>query len=204
MPNISVADYEEIAKQANVIRTQGEEVNAQMISAYNEVTNMHNSWYGIRYNKLVQGFNEMNPLIREMTTLVVGEIPFALETIANNYSQVDSGSNVTSANNTAPEKISDIPVSNDVGMRFITGEVEAIKKSVINYFKQATDKMNEIEGTYGSITWESEAAASFKERFTKLKGEIVNSFQEIEKNFTELMAQALADMEAAENANTVK
>ena len=110
MARIMNVDYEAIPGKAQQMRSQGEELNTELTTAYQSITDMHNAWYGKRYNELVKSFNNIIPQINEMLQLVVGDIPFALETVANNYSQADKGSNVTSANNTAPKKISNFTI----------------------------------------------------------------------------------------------
>lgn len=203
MAQIKNVDYEAMPGQASQMRSLGQELNSELTTAYTNITNMHNVWYGIRYNALVKEFNNVIPQINELLTLVVGEIPFALETIANNYAQADKGANVTSAQNTAPNKISDIPVINDVGMRFITADVESIQNQVVSNLDKAKEKMNAIEGVYGQIDWQSEASDAFKSTFTRLKGEITTSFENIKSQFTKLMTQTQEDVQAAESSNTV-
>lgn len=204
MARIMNVDYEAIPGQAQQMRSLGQELNSELTTAYQSIADMHNAWYGKRYNELVKSFNNIVPQINELLQLVVGEIPFALETVANNYSQADKGANVTGANNTAPAKISNLTVSNDVGMKFLTSEVSATQSKVSSNFKNAKEKMNSIESAYSQIQWESEAAESFKARFQKLKGEIVSAFEEIESQFTQLMNQAQEDIQSAETANTVQ
>lgn len=203
MAQIKNVDYEAMPGQASQMRSLGQELNSELTTAYSNITNMHNVWYGIRYNALVKEFNNVIPQINELLNLVVGEIPFALETIANNYAQADKGANVTSAQNTAPNKISDIPIINDVGMRFITADVESIQSQVVSNLDKATEKMNAIEGVYGQIDWQSEASDAFKSTFTRLKGEIITSFGNIKTQFTKLMTQTQEDVQAAESSNTV-
>lgn len=202
MAKIMNVDYEAIPGQAKQIRGTAKQLNAEMTKAYNSVQEMHNSWYGNRYNELVKAFNEMIPQLNDMLTLVVTEIPFALETIANNYSQADKGANVTAASNEAPNKIANIPVSNDVGMRFITSEVASTQSQVSTNFNTARDQMNKIESIYGTISWSSEAADAFRTKFTKLKSNIVSSFENIDSQFKKLMLQAQQDVENAETSNT--
>lgn len=202
MAKIMNVDYEAIPGQAKQIRGTAKQLNAEMTKAYNSVQEMHNSWYGNRYNELVKAFNEMIPQLNDMLTLVVTEIPFALETIANNYSQADKGANVTAASNEAPNKIANIPVSNDVGMRFITSEVASTQSQVSTNFNTARDQMNKIESIYGTISWSSEAADAFRTKFTKLKSNIVSSFENIDSQFKKLMLQAQQDVDNAETSNT--
>ena len=202
MAKIMNVDYEAIPGQAKQIRGTAKQLNAEMTKAYNSVQEMHNSWYGNRYNELVKAFNEMIPQLNDMLTLVVTEIPFALETIANNYSQADKGANVTAASNEAPNKIANIPVSNDVGMRFITSEVASTQSQVSTNFNTARDQMNKIESIYGTISWSSEAADAFRTKFTKLKSNIVSSFENIDSQFKKLMLQDQQDVENAETSNT--
>lgn len=204
MAKIMNVDYEAIPAQAKQIRTYGQELNNELTTAYKSIADMHNSWYGKRYNSLVKEFNNLTTQLNELLELVVGEIPFALETIANNYSQADRGSNATSAAKTAPKKISNISLSNDVGMKFLTSEVSNVQKSVSNNFQKARDKMNTIETAYAKIKWQSEASEAFKAKFQKLKNNIVKAFEDINSQFTALMNQTIQDIQATENANTVK
>ena len=165
---------------------------------------MHNSWYGIRYNELVKDFNELVPQVNDLLKLVVTDIPFAIETIANNYAQADKGQNVTSAEETAANKIENLPIINDVGMRFMTGEVSNTQRAVSEKFESAKELMNRIESEYNRVDWQSEASESFKARFAQLKSDILASFDNINNQFTKLMTQTQQDIEATEKANTVQ
>lgn len=204
MANITNVDYEAIPHQAQEMRTLGFDLNKELTTAYQSVTNMHTNWYGKRYNELVKSFNELIPKIDSLLQIVVGEIPFALETIANNYSRADQGFNVTSATNTAPNKIPEIAMSNDVGMKFITGEVEQVKANVSTNFKNSESKMDSIESVYKKIQWKSEASEAFYIKFTKLKADIIVAFENIDTQFTKLMNETLTDIQNTENANTVQ
>ena len=172
--------------------------------AYQKITDMHAVWYGIRYNSLVKEFNKIIPQINDLLNLVVGEIPFALETIANNYAQADKGANVTSAQKTQPNRIMDIAIRSDIGMRFITGEVEQIQTQVTSNLNDAKAKMDAIEATYAQIQWQSEASDAFRSTFTRLKSQIVASFENIKSQFTKLMTQTQQDIQSAETSNTVQ
>ncbi len=204
MANIQNVDYEALPGKAGQMRSHGQELNNKLTDVYQKVTDMHNVWYGERYNSLVKEFNHIIPQLNELLDLVVGEIPFALETIANNYSQADKGANVTSAQKTAPNKIADIAIHNDVGMRFLTGDVESIQNQVVSNLDIAKSKMDEIESVYGQIQWRSEASDAFRSTFTRLKSEIVESFENIKSQFTKLMTQTQQDIQSAETSNTVQ
>lgn len=203
MANIQNVDYEALPGQAGQMRSYGQELNNELKTAYTNIENMHNVWYGQRYNALVKEFNKIIPQINELLDLVVGDVPFALETIANNYAQADKGANVTSAQKTAPNKIVDLTIHNDVGMRFITADVETIKGQVSTNLDNAKAKMDTIESVYQQIQWQSEAADEFRSTFTRLKSNIVTSFENIKSQFTNLMSQTQADIQSAEGANTL-
>lgn len=204
MANIQNVDYEALPGQASQIRSYAQELNNELTTAYTNITNMHSVWYGVRYNALVKEFNNIIPQLNELLNLVVGEIPFALETIANNYAQADKGANVVGAQNTAPNKIAEIPVSNDVGMRFITEDVANTQSQVSTNLDNARSRMDSIESTYSQIQWQSEASDAFKSTFTRLKSQIVSSFENIKSQFTNLMNQTQEDIQSAESSNTVK
>lgn len=204
MAQIDHVDYESMPRQAKQMREYALELNGELRTAYSNVGEMHNSWYGIRYNELVKDFNELMPQVNDLLKLVVTDIPFAIETIANNYSQADKGQNVTSAEETPANKIEALPITNDVGMRFMTSEVTNTQNSVSEKFESAKELMNRIETEYNKVEWQSEAAESFKDRFNQLKNDILASFDNINNQFTKLMAQTQQDIETAEKANTVQ
>lgn len=204
MANITQVDYEAIPSIARQMRTLGQELNSELTASYASITNLHNYWYGKRYNELVKGFNSMVVGLNELLNLVVGDIPYALETVANNYGQADKGMNITSAVKTEPRRVTELAIPNDVGMKFLTNEVTNVRNSVSTNFSKAKDKMSSIELTFNKITWQSEAATAFRSKFKTLRDQILKSLDDIEVSFKNLMTQALNDMQSTENANTVR
>ena len=204
MAKIQNVDYEAMPRNAKQMRNLGKQLNTEVTNAYNSVRDMRSSWYGKRYNELVKHFNNMIPQINEMLQLVVTDIPVTLEKVANNYSQADRGSNATTVENTTPRKITNIEIHNDVGMKFITANVQQVQTKVSNNFKNAKDQMNKISTEYNKVKWTSEASEAFKTKFNKLKTEITKSFEDIEQTFSKLMNQAKEDVQKSETANTVQ
>lgn len=203
MARIQHVDYLAIPGQANEMESCGTQLNKELTTAYESVNAMHAEWFGIRYNSLVEVFNKMIPSLNEMLTLVITNIPETLRTVANNYSRVDRGSNATSEGAKNPNLIVNIPVSNDVGMKFITSSVQARQEAISTNFRNAVAQMNQIEAIYQKIDWESEAAEAFRKKFTTLKTQIVENFEETNTQFKTLMEQTIQDNQKAENANTV-
>ena len=204
MAKIDHVDYEAMPRQAKAMREYALELNNELRTAYSNVGEMHNSWYGVRYNELVKDFNELIPQVNDLLKLVVTEIPFAVETIANNYAQADKGPNVTSAEETSANNIENLPITNDVGMRFMTAEVANTQRSVSEKFDASKELMNKIEAEYNRVEWQSEASESFKARFNKLKNDILMAFDNINNEFSKLMTQTQQDIETTEKANTVQ
>ena len=204
MAKIDHVDYEAMPRQAKAMREYALELNNELRTAYSNVGEMHNSWYGVRYNELVKDFNELIPQVNDLLKLVVTEIPFAVETIANNYAQADKGQNVTSAEETSANNIENLPITNDVGLRFMTAEVANTQRSVSEKFDASKELMNKIEAEYNRVEWQSEASESFKARFNKLKNDILMAFDNINNEFSKLMTQTQQDIETTEKANTVQ
>lgn len=203
MAKIDNVDYEAIPGQASEMRGYGKQLNDEMTRAYSRIAEMHSSWYGDRYNDLVKLFNNMIPSMNEMLELVVTRVPSTLETVANNYSQADRGTNVTTVSEELPKKIMNLPVTKDVGMRFISSNVHETQGNVSKDFTNAKELMNQIEVVYRKIEWQSEAANAFRATFTKLKNNIATSFENINSQFTKLMEATKKDIDQAEKANTV-
>ena len=78
MANIGGVYYEQMPQIASKMREDAMLLNQEISSAYSSITNMHNDWYGIRYNDLVKAFNNLIPSLNEMLELVVVKIPFAM------------------------------------------------------------------------------------------------------------------------------
>lgn len=204
MAKIQNVDYEAIPAKASTMRETGIQLNTELTTAYQSITDMHTNWYGKRYHALVVDFNNMIPQLNEMLELVVGEIPYTLETVANNYSKVDQGSNIVAANKTAPTKIAEITLPTDVGMKFLTTEVSTVQTNVSTNFENAKECMNTYETILGQVQWESEASEAFRTKFATLKANIISSFENIKTQFVNLMTQAQSDIQSAESSNTVQ
>lgn len=204
MAKIQSVDYNQIPLITRKMRALGSELNNELKTVYKNITEMHNVWYGTRYQSLVLDFNAMVPQLNDMLVLVIGDIPFMLDRIANNYATVDTGNRIVAEEQTAPDSISDITVPADVGMRFLTSEVSAIQQEVAMRFNNSVDIMNGIEAELNKIEWESEAAESFREKFRSLKGNITASIDNIRSEFVKLMQQAQDDIQNAETANTAQ
>lgn len=203
MAKITSVDYEAIPGIAQRIRNLGAQINGKMTDVYAKMTEMHNNWYGKRYNALIEQFNNLIPSLNDLIKIAEDDLPITLTKIANNYAMADTGAAVSGAMDAEMQSIAEIPVSNDVGMRFLTAEVTTTQTEVQNNFKSSVDLMGQIEQASNSMVWESEAAEAYKARFAKLKSEIVSSFENLNSQFTTLMNQTLEDIQSTENANTV-
>lgn len=196
-------DYESMASKAKQIREYGKELNFELVSVYKNIGDMHNYWNGKRYIALAREFNSIVSSINELLKIVVNKIPCTLEKIANNYSQADNNSNITTVDNQSPSIVNNISIYNDTSLKFITNEVSAIQQKVTINFRNVKEKLDKIESTSNSITWQSESASIFRNHIGKLKNDIVTACEELNNQFTNLINQAKEDIQIAENASTV-
>lgn len=204
MAEIENVDYEAMPGHARTIRESALELNSEMRAVYSKIGEMHNAWYGVRYNELVKDFNDMIPNVNDLLELVVTEIPFALENIANNYAESDKGQSIVSAEETPANKIENLPIINDVGLRFMTADVANTQREVSAKFDSLKEIMNNIGAEYDKVVWDSEASEQFKARFNKIKNDIISSFDNINNQFVKLMTETQEDIENTEKANTVQ
>ncbi len=204
MAKIETVDYEKIPSEARQMRELGQQLNNEFTTAYQSVDTMRNDWYGRRYNALLLEFNKLIPTINKMFELIVTEVPFNLETVANNYSNADQGQNTCQAQQVSCVKINEITTSTAVGLRFITESVSATQIKVTSNFDRASEFMTKIEQVLNGMTWDSEAANAFKDQFRTMKNSIINAIGEIKTSFTTNMNNTKEDIQSAESANTVK
>ena len=203
MATINSADYGAIKDVARIIREKGMELNSDLATAYVSVKDMHASWYGKRYNALLTEFITIKPQVEALLKLVVTEIPFALETIAKNYSVADTGSSIVTPQEASIALLADLEIKEDTGMRFISSEVAEVQQNVTNNFNNAIERMDEIEKLLKNVDWSSDASEAFEVKFATIKTNVVGSLENVETAFSKLMTQAETDISGAETGNTV-
>ena len=203
MAQIRRVVYTDLPGQAGQVRGKGDELNKQLHVIFDSVNNMRKDWFGQRYNDLVMAFNGLVRDFNAIVELMYTTLPSTLETIANNYSRADRGMDITKVDNSLANKLVDIPLSTEVGMRFNTAEVEVVKQKCNSCFAEVLEFLNQSQTLITNLSWESEAGDKFREEFQKLKNRITTSIEQIKDQFDKSVVQTLADMQGTENANTV-
>lgn len=203
MANVQNVNYEEIPSKAKSLRELGKDINRKLTKIYNSIDEMHNYWYGIRFNELEMSFNDLVSDINELLQLIVGDIPFALETIANDYSNLDRGMSLTSAVNTSPIRILLLDIKNDVGMGFISSEVITIHDSIKQDFETVERYLNEYQSIFSQIDWNSDAANVYKSKFDRIIAFFNNKIDDINAKFDAIIIQTEEDVENAENDGSI-
>ena len=95
MAKIMNVDYEAIPGQAKQIRATAKQLNSEMTKAYNSIAEMHNSWYGKRYNELVKSnVIKYNSLIEDALYFHDFGKPFCHTTDENGISHYYNHNNV--------------------------------------------------------------------------------------------------------------
>ena len=201
---ISEARYEEMPAQASNLRERAQGVNSQLTAVYNSLVELHNSWYGTRYNELLKEFNRIRPVLNDNLKILVGDMPYTLELEANNLSTVDRVGNVVAAQYTAPVEIAELSIPSDAGIRFLQADVESVQSDITGNFDTVLSLMGEIETICGGIVYVSAAGETMLDRFISIKNNIVTSIDEVKGAFTTLMNQTIEDVNATETANTIE
>lgn len=203
MADIRSVNYEQIPGKANEIQGQGRQLNSELSNAWNSVNDLRSTWHGKRYNTLISYFNNITDEVNSMLKLVICEIPEALGTVAKNYAMADGGS-VAAVGAGTVNAISTMGDSDTTTMAYNSSNASDVQSSVSTNFSTAESLMNDIESTFASIDWESEAKNAFQQRISSLKGQITEALENIRTQFTTLMQESQSDIEGAESANTVQ
>lgn len=202
MAGIGEVDFRQIPGKANEIQQLGGQLNSELSSAWNSVNELRGTWHGLRYNELISYFNKVTDDVNKMIKLVVNEIPEALGRVASNYAKAEQ----TSVAPVGTASITPIPTLSDSDtstMAFQSAEAANVRALVNKNFSNSEGYMNDIESTFRSITWQSDAKNAFENRISALKSQIVEALNTINSQFTKLMQQSQSDIEGAEKANTV-
>ena len=194
-----------IPAKTDQMRGVGRELNEKMQNMYDKIRELHEFWYGERYNRLVEGFNKIRPSVNNIVELIFTQLPASLDTIANNYSKLDRSMNIRTVSDEKPRIIEELPKMDDTGkFRFISNSVAEVKQEVEAKISKGIELIDEFENIYRTIDWESDAATAYQSLFAKLKEEVVTSLNNLKKDFTELMLQAEQDAKLTEDTNTVE
>lgn len=197
-------DYENMPSQSDNIRNAALELNGRLTAVYQKVTEMHAHWYGKRYNELVTKFNELAPQLNQFLEVIVAEVPYMFEGIANNFSEVDIQQNIATARKESYKKIEEIPVIDDVGMRYIQEEVANVQTEILSDFTSAKELMESMQKTVQQIVLECDGADEFRRQFRTLTNAFKQVLDNVEAQFTELMNKDREAIETAEKSNTTK
>lgn len=197
-------DYENIPAQSKNIRGLAREINNKLLNVYGKIAEMHVCWYGKRYNELVTNFNELVPQFNQFVDVIVGEVPYMFEKIANSISDVDVKYNVAVPQRESVQKIQLLPVIDDVGMRYISAEVDEINTNVVKLLQDAEDTMEGIKRIVEQINIDCDGSAEFKNQFSRLSDAFQYTINNVEKQFSELMKQDKELIETAEKKNQGK
>lgn len=196
-------DYENLPRQSSNIRNSAVQINKKLAEVYNKIGNMHENWYGMRYNDLVRGLNSIIPQLNQFLSVIETDLPYVIEAISNNFSEVDIKQRVTTEQKTNIQNIQPIPVVNDIGLRYLDVEVENVRKEVVADLNEIRGIMEDIGGTVGQLVMECDGSEEFKSQFSKLKESFNQSLSNIENTVVEYMNKTKIQIEKAEKANTV-
>ena len=196
-------DYENLPRQSSNIRNSAVQINKKLVEVYKKIESMHANWYGMRYNDLVRGLNSIIPQLNQFLSVIETDVPYVIEAISNNFSEVDIKQRVTVEQKIDIQSIQPIPIINDIGLRYLDVEVENVRKEVVADLNEIRGIMEDIGGTVGQLVMECDGSEEFKSQFSKLKESFNQSLSNIENTVVEYMNKTKIQIEKAEKANTV-
>ena len=204
MARITEVNYKEIPRKVKQMKDGAMNINNEMFSSYNKIIDMRSDWYGEKYNELAVKCNRVAPDIEKLLVLIVTDIPYSLEEIANNYSVADTGSKVVNQLKVTIKKIPHVELTQINSMRFIQPEVIRVKDEVSTSFGKALNELDVFQKVFDSITWNSEAAEVYRREFLESKNKVKSLLADIKKLFETLIKESTEIIEKAESSNTLK
>ena len=196
-------DYENIPGQANNIKNISKQLGDKLLDIYKNISAMHEFWYGKRYNDLVQNINKLIPQMNSFLEVTVSEVPHIIETIANNFSEVDTNGRVTAAQKEGFQKIEQLSIKEDVGMRFVSEEIANIEQTIISEFHEAISLVDMLSREAEGIGIDYDVGNNFKSQFKSFSNSFKQYIETAESQFTVLMLNTRMQMQKTEMANMV-
>lgn len=195
-------DYSSIPAQSKSIRNSAVDVNNKLLEVYNKIAEMHVCWYGKRYNEMVTYFNELVPNLNKFLDLIIGEVPYMFDEIANTISDVDIQQNVAVPQKDSIQKLQTVPIIDDVGMRYISSEVDEISNEIMQLLQDAEDSMEGVKRTVYSVPLECAGSEEYKNGFANLNNAFQYTINNIKVQFAKLMQADRELMEKTEKENS--
>ena len=196
-------DYENLPRHSSNIRNSAVQINKKLVEVYKKIESMHANWYGMRYNDLVRGLNSIIPQLNQFLSVIETDVPYVIEAISNNFSEVDIKQRVTVEQKIDIQSIQPIPIINDIGLRYLDVEVENVRKEIVVDLNEIRSIMEDIGGNVGQLGMQCDGSDEFKTQFSKLKEAFNQSLTNIENSIVEYMNKTKIQIENAEKANTV-
>lgn len=195
--------YEDAQAKLDKIQ-QKLEINDRILDVYKQVAEMHTHWYGKRYNELVSKFNELAPQFNKFLEVIVSQIPYMFDAIANDFSGIDIQQNVATARKEGYKSIQEIQIFNDVGMRYLQSEVDPYRTEIVSDFRSAKELMDSMQKNVEQIILQCDGADEFRSQFRNLVSSFKQVLDNVESQFVELMNKDREQIEKAEKLNTTK
>lgn len=196
-------DYENMPNQSNNIRNIALEINNKLLYIYQKVSEMHTHWYGKRYNELVTRFNELAPQLNQFLEVIVSEVPYIFEEIANKFSEIDIQQKVGTERKESYQKIEEITIINDIGMKYSQNEVATYQAEIITAIQSTKELMDSMQNVEEQIILQCDGADEFRTQFKTLANSFKQVLDNVEKQFRELMDKDRELIENAEKNNTI-
>jgi uncharacterized protein YukE len=195
-------DYRSFPSAVSSIRSHASDLNSDFKSVFSKIENMHSEWQGDRYASLCTKFNGIVPEVNDILELVVTEIPFTLESIANNYEAADTETTAAVAKSESPDKVNELTIPNKEPLYVEATSIENVRSSVSDCLDEAQNRITSIEGIVDGLLWEGKAADNCKSKLKTLKNSLIKSFEELKVDFESLMKTAVEEFNKAEEANS--
>ena len=199
-----VVDYENIPSKSKKIREYARQINGKLLDIYSQLEKMQNSWNGARYEELIKIYTSLIPVFNKSLEIVVTEIPYMFEVIANSFSTIDIQRKIIIAQRETPKKITAITKTKSKSLKYFGFLVEKDKKAILADFNEINNLLDNIGIIIGQIQIESDAMVEFKTSVKRFINEYKKLINTNSKKFSTIMDQIKNIIELAEKNNTIQ
>ena len=146
---------------------------------------------------------EFNNIISDVST----DIPNVLRTIAQNYGNFDTD-NFSGGSAETSSALTALTVPTETAIYFDDAAVEAAKKTILGKFADAKGYITSAKGVVDSMLssneWAGTAADTCQGKLTNYQDTVNRSLEQLSTDFETAINNTIADLKAAEDANTLK
>ena len=201
MEQINSVNYVEMKQQVSEIWDKGGQVKRGLGAISKEIQEVGTIWTGNRCNNFIK---EWNANINSMSTylkFLQFDLAVYLGNVAQRFSKIDENE-MGKPGYGWGSGLSEINLTDETNLRFITSDVVSFQERLTNYFTEAASGIDELLVKVKALPWDSTSSEAFLPVFDNCSAGAREALEKIHATLNTMIEAAIADATTLEGQST--